>query len=94
MGLSANAQHSRGLSSRCVTTTRRAGLAVRPTTCTIFAKKHSLPLVAKDGTAPITLPPALAGVRLLDEAHSSNIYLLIAILICHYFSNPTNESNV
>ena len=70
MGLSANAPHSRGLSSRCVTTTRRAGLAVRPTTCTIFARKHSLPLVAKDVSVPTSLPPALAGVRMLAEGLS------------------------
>ena len=49
-------------------------LAVRSITSTIFAKKHSLPLGAKDGTTPTTLSPALAGVRLLYDGFYS---------ICH-----------
>ena len=36
-------------------------------TCTTPTEKHYLPLIAKDGTTLITLPPALAGVRLLAE---------------------------
>ena len=74
------APHSRNPRAVSDTSTLRAVFGWRPTTCTIFAKKHYLPLVAKGGTLPTTLPPALAGVRLLAEvgsfvfSYSYNLY--------------------
>ena len=67
--ISENAQHSRGLSSRCVTTTRRAGLAGDQLLCTIPAKKHYLPLIAKDGTAPTALTASPCGSAIVMRSN-------------------------
>ena len=67
--------------------------------CTIHAKKHSLPLVAKDGTVQITLPPALAGVRLLSDVrlhlhwmHHKKHHFKLKYVHNHYPINLTTLS--
>ncbi len=64
--------------------------------CAITAKTHSLPLVAKDGTTPTTLPPALAGVRMLSDVrlplhwmHHKKHHFKLKYVHNHYSINLT-----
>ena len=74
-------------------------LAGNQQSCTIPTKKHYLPLVAKDGTLPTTLPPALAGVRMLSDVrlhlhwmHHKKHHFKLKYVHNHYSINLTTLS--
>ena len=84
--ISPNVPHSRN--PRAVVTPRlcERSLAGDQQLCTILVKKHSLPLVAKDGISPISLTPDLAGVRLFYEVRCLLSYILALTHIPYLFS--------
>ena len=73
-------------------TASRSGCATNKSALSLL-KSTYLPLVAKDGTTPTTLSPALAGVRLFSEVCKPKKIMILNKIKYYSNSKLQNETN-